>query len=94
MGVDERLPSDPGIPFDTSTAAHRVQRDLYLKMGGAGRLAIAFQLNETVRNVAMAGIRHRHPHYTNDEVRLAWARLTLGDDLCRAVWPEQPLVEP
>ena len=94
MGADERVPSDSGIPFDTSAAAHRVQREVYMKMGGAGRLAIVFQLNETIRNLAMAGIRRRHPDYTNEEVRLAWARLTLGDDLCRAVWPEQPLVEP
>ncbi len=94
MGADERLTTDSGIPLDTSAEAHRVQRGVYLTMGGAARLAIAFQLTETIRNLAMAGIRHRHRDYTSEEVRLAWARLTLGDDLCRAVWPDQPLVEP
>ena len=94
MSADERAPRDLRIPLDTSTEAHRRQRDVYLKMGGAARVAIAFQLNEAVRNVAMAGIRQRHPDYTSEEVRLAWVRLTLGDGLCRAVWPHQPLVEP
>lgn len=74
--------------------AYRCQRDIYLKMGGTTRAAIAFQLSETVRNLAVAGIRRRHPDYSYEEVRLAWARLTLGDDVYRAVWPEQPLVQP
>jgi len=82
------------IPFDTSPDAHAVQRDIYLKLGGTGRAAIAFQLTEMTRNLSMAGIRRRHPAYTEDDVRMAWARLTLGDDLYRAAWPGLPLVEP
>ena len=54
-------------------------------MGGAARLAIAFELIETVRTRPCAGILARHPAYTAEDLRLAWARLTLGDDLCRAV---------
>jgi hypothetical protein len=93
MAADPRT-EDAGVPLDTSPEAHRCQRDVYLKMGGAERAAIAFQLSETVRNLSMAGIRRRHPGYTSEEVQLAWARLTLGEDLYRAVWPEQPLIEP
>lgn len=94
MGVDGPRPGDVGLPLDTTQETHLRQRDIYLKMGGAARAAIAFQLSETIRNLAMAGIRRRHPGYTNEEVRLAWAKLTLGDDLCRAAWPGRPLVEP
>jgi hypothetical protein len=94
MVAAEQSPEDAGVPLDTAPEAYRRQRDIYLKMGGAARAAIAFQLSETVRNLTMAGIRRRHPGYTSEEVRLAWARLTLGDDLYRAAWPEQPLVEP
>lgn len=94
MGADEPQARDVGLPLDTSEETHRRQRDIYLKLGGAARAAIAFQLSETIRNLAMAGIRRRHPGYTNEELLRAWARLTLGDDLCRAVWPGRPLVEP
>ncbi len=94
MGADEPRQGDVGLPLDTSEETHRLQRDIYLKMGGAARAAIGFRLSETIRNLAMAGIRRRHPGYTNEEILRAWARLTLGDDLCRAVWPGQPLVEP
>jgi len=63
-------------------------------MSGAERLAVAFQLTETVRRLALAGIRSRHPDYDDVQVLQAWARLRLGDDLVRAIWPDRPLVDP
>lgn len=90
----ERAAARTGIPADTDRLAHEAQREIYRRMGGAARVAIAYQLTETVRRLAWAGIRSRHPDYDDDQVRRAWARLTLGDDLVRAVWPEQPLVDP
>jgi len=94
MGADEPQAVAIGLPLDTSDDTHRRQRDIYLQMGGTARAAIAFQLSDTIRNLAMAGIRRRHPGYTNEELLRAWARLTLGDDLCRAAWPGRALVEP
>jgi hypothetical protein len=82
------------LPLDTALDAHRAQAVIYARLGGAGRLAIAFELTETVRQIALAGIRQRHPDYTDREVWAAWARLTLGDALCREVWPDRALVAP
>lgn len=81
-------------PFDTSPDAHAVQHDIYGRMGGAGRVATAFRLSAAARAMTLAGIQSRHPEYTDDEVRRALARLTLGDDLARRVWPGQPLIDP
>ena len=39
----------------------------------------------------MAGIRNRHPDYAPRQVTLALARLVLGDDLTRQVWPHEEL---
>ena len=82
------------VPLDTSRSAHEVQRDVYLRMGGAGLVAVTFRLTDTVRRLAMAGIRARHPEYDEQRVRWAYARLVLGDALTRAVWPGQELVDP
>jgi hypothetical protein len=82
------------VPSDTSLDAWELQTDLYARMGGAARLSTAFRLTETVRRLTLAGIRRRHPHYSELDLRQAWARLTLGDDTCRAVWPDLPLVDP
>ncbi len=79
---------------DTSSEADRLQVEFYRKMGGTGRVAIMFRLNELARQVARAGIRSRHPEYDDEELRLAYARLVLGDDVTREVWPDRRLVDP
>jgi hypothetical protein len=63
-------------------------------MSGAERLTIAFELTDLIRRLTMAGIRARHPQYSDDEVFIAYARLTLGDDVVRSVWPDRTLVLP
>jgi len=92
--AEARTATDVGRPLDTAPDAHARQRDIYMALGGAARLTIAFELTDMVRRTTMAGIRARHPEYSADQVQWAWARLTLGDDLCRAVWPDRPLVDP
>jgi hypothetical protein len=43
---------------------------------------------------AISGIRARHPEYDDEQVRLAYARLVLGDDITREAWPGHGLVDP
>ena len=82
------------LPVDTSADADRAQTEAYRRLGEAGRFAATFQLIALARQLSTAGIRARHPGYTEDEVHLAYARLVLGDDLVAAVWPGRPLVDP
>jgi len=63
-------------------------------MGGAARVAVMFRLSESARQWSMAGIRRRHPEYDDVQLRLAFARMILGDDLVRRVWPEFELLDP
>ncbi len=51
-------------------------------------------MSEQARQIAMDGIRHRHPEYTDEQVRHAMYRLTLGDELYEAAWPDRPLLAP
>jgi len=82
------------VPRDTSLEAHAAQIEAYRRMGGTGRVAVTFRLNQLAREMAAAGIRSRHPNYTEEDVRFALHRLLLGDRLTRAVWPDRPLVDP
>jgi hypothetical protein len=83
-----------GRAADTDAEADAVQLEGYRRLGGAGRLQIAFRLSDQVRRIAMAGIRARHPEYDERRVLLAWARLVHGDELVRAAWPDDELAEP
>jgi hypothetical protein len=62
-------------PPDTSADAYRAQIEAYRRMGGAGRVAVAFRLNALARAVAIAGIRSRHPEYDERQRQRAFARL-------------------
>ncbi len=86
--------SDTGRAADTSQAAEAVQLEAYRRLGGMGRAQVMFRLSGLARRVAMAGIRERHPDYDERQVLLAWARLVHGDDLVRAAWPDEALVDP
>jgi hypothetical protein len=46
------------------------------------------------RQIARAGIRSRHPEYSEDELRFALFRLLLGDALFERTWPDAPLLAP
>jgi len=82
------------IPLDTSPEAHAAQTDAYRRMSGAERTQVMFRLNQIARETAAAGIRSRHPDYTEERVRFALFRLLLGDELTRKVWPDRALVDP
>ena len=82
------------IPADTSPDAHEAQIQAYRRMGGAARVAVMFRLSESARRWSIAGIRRRHPDYDDVQLRLALARMTLGDDLVRRVWPDRELLDP
>jgi hypothetical protein len=82
------------VPADTSPDAYRAQIEAYRAMGGSGRAAVMFRLNDLARSTALAGIRSRHPDYDDEQLRLAYARLVLGDELVRCVWPDRDLVSP
>jgi hypothetical protein len=59
---------------DTSPEASAVQLALYRKLDPAARVQIAVELSDAVRQTAVAGIRRRHPGYTDEEV---WRELRI-----------------
>ena len=77
---------------DTSGAARSAQQRAWQRMGGTGRLRIAIELSDDVRSICLAGIHARRPGYTPEQARHALFRVTLGDPLYQAAWPNRPLL--
>jgi hypothetical protein len=75
------------VPADTTLEAARVQYDIYRRMPPERRLELALRMSDSLRALTAAGVRHRHPEYDEEQVRLAVIRLTLGDELFRQVYP-------
>jgi hypothetical protein len=72
---------------DTTVEAGRVYYGVLRGFGTSGRLQKALRASNRLRGLLEAGVRHRHPDYDSEQVRLATNRLWLGDELFREVYP-------
>jgi hypothetical protein len=63
---------------DTTARAAAVQLRLYRDAGPSRRAQMAVELSEAVRATAVAGIRRRHPEYSERDVALAFLRIVYG----------------
>ena len=68
--------------------------EVYRRLGPAGRVRLAASLSADTRELTRAGIRSRHPTYTDEEVDFALRRVLYGDDLVGRAWPGRALIEP
>ena len=64
---------------DTSPKAREIQIGIYQRMTGAQRLALALDMSDTLRRLALARLRQEHPDWTEWELKrelLRYAFLT------------------
>jgi len=66
--------------IDTSREALQAQRAAFRRMTPTQRLAIAAEMSDDVRALAEAGIRARHPEFSDEQIRAALVALLLGRD--------------
>ncbi len=60
---------------DTTAEAELVQLTAIRAMDGAARLRQAMELSEAMRRLALAGLRVRHPEYSERELIARFAQL-------------------
>jgi hypothetical protein len=56
---------------DTTAEARAIQLAIHRRLGPAERLRQAMEMSDAVRRFAIAGIRLRHPEYSEPEVTQA-----------------------
>ncbi|HVH87191.1 MAG TPA: hypothetical protein VM912_10730 [Terriglobales bacterium] len=66
------------MPDDTSPRAAAIQRDTFRRMTTSERLRMALEMSESMRNVAMAGLRSRRPDLDEDGLRRELMRIMYG----------------
>jgi hypothetical protein len=67
-------------PLDTTAEAEALQLEILRRMDGASRLRLAMEMSLTARALALAGIRQRHPDYSERELTKALLRLAFPAD--------------
>jgi hypothetical protein len=81
-------------PFDTSKDAHELQMRLYRSMTDAQRSELALRMSDDLRRIAAEGIKHRHPDYSEGDVRRALVALFYGAEAAAKVWPGSAVPSP
>jgi hypothetical protein len=71
---------------DTSPEARRVLHDLYRRMSPARKFQLILDTYEMGRQLAMAGLRMRHPDASKDQLWRLWAQQHLGRELFEKVY--------
>jgi hypothetical protein len=85
----------PSLFPDTRPEAEAVLIGLLRQAPPWRKLQMVGQLNQTVRTLALSGLRQRHPEATPQELRRRLADLLLGPDLAaRAYGPLRENAQP
>lgn len=71
---------------DTSHQMEDIQLKLIRRMPIWKKVAIVEGLNETVKTLAISGIKQRNPRATPEQIRRMLADLMLGAELARKVY--------
>ena len=79
---------------DTSLEANELQIEIYRSMSTDQKIQIGVNLTALSRELQGAGVRARHPEYSEDQVRLAVIRINLGDALFVKVYPHAHHIVP
>jgi hypothetical protein len=75
---------------DTTPEARRAQYDIYRRMSPARKFQLIFRTYEMGKQLAMAGLRMRHPGATEEELWRLWAQQHLGPELFEKVYGTRP----
>lgn len=71
---------------DTHPKMEAVQIQVIRRMSAWKKIAMVNDLNETVKTLAVSGIKQRHPLATPEQIRRMLAGLMLGEELARKVY--------
>ena len=84
--TDKRLPTWREMNMDTSPEAEAVLFALWRETPGWRKLEMMAQLNDMARQLALAGLKRRHPDASPEELRRRLADLLLGSELAEKVY--------
>jgi hypothetical protein len=74
------------LSSDTHPKMEKMQIEFIRRMSASKKIAIVDGLNETVKTLAMSGIKQRHPDATPQQIQRMLAELMLGAELAQKVY--------
>jgi len=62
----------------TTPEAEARQRQIFQQMSGEERLLVSMALSDQMRDIALAGLKSKHPQATEDEIRDLFIKIVHG----------------
>jgi hypothetical protein len=84
---------DRRLSLDTHAEAEHLQIAIWHRMTPQQKLELVAGASRAVRELALAGLRQRHPDASSRELTLRYACLTLEPELARAAYPEMATLD-
>lgn len=75
---------------DTDPEAERVQIEIFRRMPAWRKIQLVDEANQLSRQLALAGLRQRHPGAGSEELRRRLMGLQLGEELATEVYGPLP----
>lgn len=86
----KRLPTWREMNADTSPEAEAILFKLWRETPVWRKFELLDGLNRTAKQLALAGLRQRHPNASKEELRRRLATLILGEELAAQVYDSAP----
>lgn len=80
------MPPLPSRPADTSLAAEKIQIEIFRRMSAAEKVRLVSDADLTARQLALIGLRRRHPGASAEELHRRLMDLLLGEELALKVY--------
>lgn len=80
----------PTLSPDTDPEAERVQIEIFRRMPAWRKVQLIDEANQLSRQLALAGLRQRHPDAGPEELRRRLMDLLLGEELAAEVYGPLP----
>jgi hypothetical protein len=68
---------------DTTPAAQKRQHEIIKQMSGERRLLLAMSFSEQIRDIAMEGLRRRHPSVSEEDLKALYFKEMFGINIAR-----------
>ena len=83
----------PTLSPDTDPEAERIQIEIFRNMPAWRKMQLVEDANQTARQLALAGLRQRHPKASPEELHRRLVGLFLGEELATEVYGPLPEAE-
>lgn len=80
----------PTLSPDTDPEAERIQIEIFRRMPAWRKVQLVEDANRTARQLALAGLRQRHPDAGPEELHRRLVGLFLGEELATQVYGPLP----